>query len=197
MFEGRAIRGAPFSFTGSLDKIMMLTGFIYGVAACALWGLVYMIPLWLAAYDPLLIALARYTIFGALSTALLFFNLRYVRQMTAGDWWSAIALGVIGNLFFYWLLASAVQPVLRLPEPSRPLFPSAWQSLQIYPQPASDMELPGGSLSFRFQWLEQEWYASTGPSLHTFFRHRQSRLQASGWASFMPFSACLSGPGIH
>ena len=59
MFEGRALRGAPFSLTGSLDKIMMLTGFIYGVAACALWGLVYMIPLWLAAYDPLLIALAR------------------------------------------------------------------------------------------------------------------------------------------
>lgn len=109
MFKGRALRGAPFYCKGSLDTIMMLTGFIYGVVACALWGLVYMIPLWLAAYDPLLIALARYTIFGALSTALLFFNLRYVRQMTAGDWWSAIALGVIGNLFFYWLLASAVQ----------------------------------------------------------------------------------------
>ena len=53
MFKGRALRGAPFYCKGSLDTIMMLTGFIYGVVACALWGLVYMLPLWLAAYDPL------------------------------------------------------------------------------------------------------------------------------------------------
>ena len=87
----------------------MLLGVIFGVAACALWGLVYMIPLWLAAYDPMLIALSRYVVFGLFSAVLLLFNGRYLAQVTGKDWVSAIALGVVGNLFYYWLLASAVQ----------------------------------------------------------------------------------------
>lgn len=41
----------------------MFIGIIFGIIACALWGLVYIIPLWLSTYDPMLIALARYTIF--------------------------------------------------------------------------------------------------------------------------------------
>lgn len=87
----------------------MFVGLMFGVFACALWGLVYMIPLWLSAYDPMLIALARYTIFGAFSAVLLCFQRESLRKMTRSDWGSALALGVVGNLFFYWLLASAVQ----------------------------------------------------------------------------------------
>ena len=87
----------------------MFAGLMFGVLACALWGLVYMIPLWLSAYDPLLIALARYTVFGAFSALLLCFQRESLRKMTKRDWGSALALGVVGNLFFYWLLASAVQ----------------------------------------------------------------------------------------
>ena len=77
--------------------------------ACALWGLVYIIPLWLSSYDPMLIALARYVFFGFFSAILLVFNGKYLTQVTRKDWISATALGVVGNLFFYWLLASAVQ----------------------------------------------------------------------------------------
>ena len=74
-----------------------------------LWGLVYIIPLWLSTYDPMLIALARYTIFGLFSAVLLVFNGKYLAQVSKKDWICATALGVVGNLFFYWLLASAVQ----------------------------------------------------------------------------------------
>lgn len=87
----------------------MLIGLMYGVLACALWGLVYMVPLWLSQYDAMLIALARYAVFGAFSAVLLCFSGKYLKQMTRSDCLSAIAIGVIGNLFFYWLLASAVQ----------------------------------------------------------------------------------------
>lgn len=87
----------------------MFIGIIFGIIACALWGLVYIIPLWLSTYDPMLIALARYTIFGLFSAVLLFFNGKYLSQVSKKDWISATALGVVGNLFFYWLLASAVQ----------------------------------------------------------------------------------------
>ena len=87
----------------------MFIGIIFGIIACALWGLVYIIPLWLSTYDPMLIALARYTIFGLFSAVLLVFNGKYLTQVSKKDWISATALGVVGNLFFYWLLASAVQ----------------------------------------------------------------------------------------
>ena len=87
----------------------MLLGLLFGVIACALWGLVYIIPLWLSSYDPMLIALARYTAFGVFSVLLLCFNGKTVKMMTGRDWLSAIALGAVGNLFFYWLLASCVQ----------------------------------------------------------------------------------------
>ncbi|WP_417209022.1 DMT family transporter, partial [Sutterella wadsworthensis] len=43
------------------------------------------------------------------SAILLVFNGKYLTQVTRKDWISATALGVVGNLFFYWLLASAVQ----------------------------------------------------------------------------------------
>lgn len=84
----------------------MFIGIIFGIIACALWGLVYIIPLWLSTYDPMLIALARYTIFGLFSAVLLVFNGKYLTQVSKKDWISATALGVVGNLFF--LLAVGV-----------------------------------------------------------------------------------------
>ena len=64
---------------------MFLTGILFGILACALWGLVYMVPLWLSAYDPMLIALARYVVFGLLSCVLLLFNGKYLKRMTRSD----------------------------------------------------------------------------------------------------------------
>ena len=84
----------------------MFIGIIFGIIACALWGLVYIIPLWLSTYDPMLIALARYTIFGLFSAALLVFNGKYLTQVSKKDWISATALGVVGKSFF--LLAVGV-----------------------------------------------------------------------------------------
>lgn len=84
----------------------MWIGIFFGMIACALWGLVYIIPLWLSSYDPMLIALARYVFFGFFSAILLVFNGKYLTQVTRKDWISATALGVVGNLFF--LLAIGV-----------------------------------------------------------------------------------------
>lgn len=87
----------------------MLAGILWGIAACALWGMVYIIPLLLADFDPLLIALARYAIFGAISTALLFRWAPRFKELSARDAREAFLVGAVGNLFFYWLLASCVQ----------------------------------------------------------------------------------------
>ena len=82
----------------------MFIGIIFGIIACALWGLVYIIPLWLSTYDPMLIALARYTIFGLFSAVLLVFNGKYLTQVSKKDWSYCLRRG--GKSFF--LLAVGV-----------------------------------------------------------------------------------------
>ena len=42
----------------------MLSGVLYGLGACVLWGFVYLVPLVLPDYDPVIIATARYISFG-------------------------------------------------------------------------------------------------------------------------------------
>lgn len=86
----------------------MLQGVLCGVAACMIWGTVYIAPLILKGYDPLLIALGRYVVFGALSAGLAFAERRELARYSMRDWTTALALGIIGNLVYYWMLAEAV-----------------------------------------------------------------------------------------
>lgn len=131
----------------------MFIGIIFGIIACALWGLVYIIPLWLSTYDPMLIALARYTIFGLFSAVLLFFNGKYLSQVSKKDWISATALGVVGNFFstgfwplqFNWL---ARRLLVLLPRSSQLVWP-LWQILQ---QGGVGQEYPGAVSFFRSVW---------------------------------------------
>ena len=41
----------------------MLAGLLFGIAACAIWGLIYIIPILLPEYSPILISSVRYTIY--------------------------------------------------------------------------------------------------------------------------------------
>ncbi len=74
-----------------------------------IWGMVYIAPLLLPTYDPAVLATCRYVIFGVLSCVLGIAQLKELRHYRLSDWWQAILLGVIGNIFYYWLLSEAVQ----------------------------------------------------------------------------------------
>lgn len=86
----------------------MLLGILYGIAACLIWGSVYVAPLLLADFSPLFIALVRYALFGVLSLAVVAASLRQCARAGRADWLQAAALGIVGNLVYYWLLAEAV-----------------------------------------------------------------------------------------
>lgn len=45
----------------------MLLGVLLGVAAGALWGLIYIAPLAVPEYNPVLVALSRFIAFGVIS----------------------------------------------------------------------------------------------------------------------------------
>lgn len=87
----------------------MLIGVLYGLAACLVWGTVYVAPLVLSNFPPIFIALVRYAVFGALSLGMVLpsiFNNRL--RVAKSDWIQAVMLGIFGNLFYYWLLSEAV-----------------------------------------------------------------------------------------
>jgi drug/metabolite transporter (DMT)-like permease len=89
-------------------KIVMGVG--NGVAAGALWGLVFLAPQVLHDFSPLQLSTARYLAYGLVALLLL---LPRWRQATASlglaEWWALIWLSMLGNILYYVLLATAVQ----------------------------------------------------------------------------------------
>lgn len=86
----------------------MLTGLMYGLAATMIWGMIYIIPLMLPQYDPMLIALSRYVVFGIFSIGLIAKEIRILRLLEKKDWITAAMLGIIGSFGYYWILSEAI-----------------------------------------------------------------------------------------
>lgn len=86
----------------------MLAGFMYGIAATMIWGMIYVIPLMIPEYDPILIALSRYFVFGIFSIFLIRKELHVFRTLEKKDWITAALLGIIGSMGYYWILSEAI-----------------------------------------------------------------------------------------
>ena len=82
----------------------MLSGVLFGIAACMIWGCVYVAPLILPDYSPVHIAMMRYLVFGMLAAGLAVPEWRELKFYSTADWRRALALGIVGNIFYYWLL---------------------------------------------------------------------------------------------
>ena len=86
----------------------MLYGFFLGVAACAIWGLIYLVPLMLPQYDPVLIACGRFFVYGMVCVAIAPFQWKTLQKLTHRDWFTALRLVIFGHLVYYWCLSSCV-----------------------------------------------------------------------------------------
>ena len=86
----------------------MFSGFLYGVGACLIWGTVYVIPELLSDHSPLWISLLRYAVFGFFCALMLAVKRRDAARLSRRDWLEAALLGIVGNLFYYWVLSAAV-----------------------------------------------------------------------------------------
>ncbi len=93
----------------SEDDRRFAVGFSCGVFACVLWGLVYLVPLALPDYDPVYISAGRFISFGAIALPLIYIERKELSYYTAADWWLVTKLGVIGNIVYYWSLATCIQ----------------------------------------------------------------------------------------
>ena len=87
----------------------MWKGILYALVAGMMWGLVFVSPLLLAEYPPILQSVGRYLAFGLIALPLGWIDRRGLSQLTRTDWWEAIKLSAVGNLIYYLCLASALQ----------------------------------------------------------------------------------------
>ena len=76
----------------------MLIGVLLGIAAGALWGLIYIAPLLLPQYNPVLVALGRFIAFGLVSLPFMFFMKEDLKRFTKPDIIEAFRLPFFGNV---------------------------------------------------------------------------------------------------
>ncbi len=87
----------------------MFIGVIMGITAGALWGLIYIAPLLLPQYNPVLIALSRFIAFGIVSLPCLYFFREELRAFKHCDIREAFRLPFFGNVIFYSLLTISIR----------------------------------------------------------------------------------------
>ena len=87
-----------------------LLGLSCGIAAGALWGLVFLAPELVRQFTPLQLSAGRYLAYG-LFAAILIAPRWQALAATLGreEWWALVWLSLLGNILYYVLLASAVQ----------------------------------------------------------------------------------------
>ncbi|QGZ42543.1 drug/metabolite transporter (DMT)-like permease [Pseudoduganella flava] len=88
----------------------MWIGVLCGLAAGALWGMVFIAPALLTAFSPLELALGRYTAYGAMALLLLSPKLTTLaHRLDRGDCIALLRHALAGNLVYYMLLAFGVK----------------------------------------------------------------------------------------
>ncbi|ARS26585.1 DMT family transporter [Sphingomonas sp. KC8] len=92
------------------DSGRILAGIGFGVAAGALWGLVFIAPELVRTFTPLQLSAGRYLAYGLFATVLVAPRWRELTVRLGRSEWRALAwLSLLGNILYYVLLASAVQ----------------------------------------------------------------------------------------
>jgi drug/metabolite transporter (DMT)-like permease len=84
------------------------TGVAVGVAANLTWGLAFLVPVLLAAFDPVVITLGRYLAYGTVSLLLLAVGAQKLRGHGWGMWRTAALFALTGNVGYYFFLVQGI-----------------------------------------------------------------------------------------
>jgi drug/metabolite transporter (DMT)-like permease len=87
----------------------MLIGIACALAAGIVWGITFVGPLLLPEYPAFLQACGRYFAFGLIALPLGWLDRRELARLARSDWLEAFKLAAVGNLIYYFFLASAIQ----------------------------------------------------------------------------------------
>jgi drug/metabolite transporter (DMT)-like permease len=84
-------------------------GLACAIGAGLAWGLVFVAPVMLPDYPPLVLSAGRYLAFGLVALAMAWPGRHALQQLSRADWIKAGWLSLIGNLVYYVFLATAIQ----------------------------------------------------------------------------------------
>lgn len=87
----------------------MISGVLYALLAGLMWGLIFVGPLIVPEYPAVLQSTGRYLALGLIALPLAWLGRARLRQLNRRDWFTALALTMMGNLVYYVCLASAIQ----------------------------------------------------------------------------------------
>lgn len=87
----------------------MISGVLYALLAGLMWGLIFVGPLLVPEYPAVLQSMGRYLALGLFALPLAWMGRARLRQLSRGDWATALGLTMMGNLIYYVCLASAIQ----------------------------------------------------------------------------------------
>ena len=87
----------------------MISGVLYALLAGMMWGLIFVGPLIVPEYPAILQSTGRYLALGLIALPLAWLGRARLRQLGRQDWFTALALTMMGNLIYYVCLASAIQ----------------------------------------------------------------------------------------
>ncbi len=91
------------------DRYKTFSGVLFGMAAGALWGLVFLAPELVRGFGPIHLTAGRYLAYGLLAAGLILPSWRgLARQLDRGDWATLAKLALLGNTVYYIFLVSAV-----------------------------------------------------------------------------------------
>ncbi|MCX9002919.1 DMT family transporter [Citrobacter portucalensis] len=87
----------------------MISGVLYALLAGLMWGLIFVGPLIVPEYPAVLQSMGRYLALGLIALPIAWLGRARLRQLVRKDWATALTLTMMGNLIYYFCLASAIQ----------------------------------------------------------------------------------------
>jgi drug/metabolite transporter (DMT)-like permease len=84
-------------------------GVLAALGAGLLWGMVFVAPVLLPDYPPLLLTFGRYLAFGIVTVPIAIALRKRLAMLSRQDWFAAFKLSLIGNVAYYLALSAAIQ----------------------------------------------------------------------------------------
>ncbi len=79
-----------------------------GIGASLVWGTAFLVPVLLGGWNPVIVTLGRYLVYGLLSAILLVRGGHDVRRALRAHWRTALAFAIAGNAGYYLLLTIGI-----------------------------------------------------------------------------------------
>ncbi len=79
----------------------MIQGTLFALGACFLWGLIFVVPMFVHGFDPLEVALGRHSVFGIVSVLFFLISYKKFRTYPLRYWLKALFFALITNIFYY------------------------------------------------------------------------------------------------